>query len=260
MSTRTRRQPGIAGAVMFDLRRLHEEWMELLFPRQRGQGHPVMGKWRPKTGLQKVAYYGWGAIGLFGLLVLYPLTVLGLATRYHARKLDSTATRIGILGVLAVCIVVWGALTVVAHLQLPFRGFLAVLTASAVATVSATLAYVTKNVGGRISTILLAYPFAVTAVFLPPVVAAFQLPALEEMVFGTSEELAIFILDEILFVMGINEWIRATFDLEGLGFALMWLALSFVVGWFLGLLVGLANVIRPRSPTEDEGSDGGESE
>ena len=37
----------IIGGVKIDLRRLHETWMELVYPRQRGAGDTVLGRWTP---------------------------------------------------------------------------------------------------------------------------------------------------------------------------------------------------------------------
>ncbi|MFU8869492.1 MAG: hypothetical protein ACNA7R_16485, partial [Natronococcus sp.] len=150
MATRTRRgEAGVVGEVATDLRRLHGGWMALAFPRQRGRGHAVMGRWRPETTPQTVGYYGWGTLGALGLLVLYPLTVLGFATRYYAARLDSTRARLGVAGVTALAVLAWGTLTALAHLQLEPDAVLAVAAASAVATGATALAAGCSRVGGR---------------------------------------------------------------------------------------------------------------
>lgn len=247
MSTRSRRRGGggVVGAVKTDIHQLHGAWMELIFPRQRGRGHSVMGKWKPETVLQKIGYYGWGSIGALGLFLLYPLTVIGLGTRYYAAKLDSTRTRLGIAGVTGIALLGWGTLTVIAHLQLPFDAFLAIAAASAVATVSTTLAAACSKFGGRAVSVFLAYPFAMTALFLPPVVAALVTPSLESIVLEPSYEFAVWALDNVLFVGGVNEFLRANYQLEGAAYAGMWVGVSFPLGWFFGLVVGLANFVRP---------------
>ncbi|WP_049926952.1 hypothetical protein [Halopiger goleimassiliensis] len=247
MSTRSRRGGGggIVGAIRTDLARLHGAWMELVFPRQRGRGHSVMGKWKPETLPQKIGYYGWATVGVLGLLVLYPLTVIGLATRYYAAKLDSTRTRLGIVGVTGVAILAWGALTVSAYLRLPFDAFVAVAAASSAGVVAAALAAASAKFGGRFTTVLLAYPFAMTAIFLPPVVAALVTPSLEPYVLDPSYDFAVWILDNVLFVGDLNSLLRENFTLEGGAYAAMWLGMSFPLGWFLGVLVALANLVRP---------------
>ncbi|WP_394338535.1 hypothetical protein [Halonotius aquaticus] len=247
------RSPGLIGAIRIDLLRLHETWMEVVFPRQLDPGH-VLGKWKPETGVQTAGYYLWAALGLPLVLIGYPLLLVGYGTRFYAIKLDSAATRLGILGAVLVSVVVWGVLSAVASYQfgtvgtisLNAEGFLAVVAASVVATVSAVLAVLFSRVGGRGTSVLLAYPAAMTALFLPPVVAALFEPTLQETIFPWSEDLAIGILDGPLSVGGLNEIIREQFTLEGTGYVLMWLSLSVPLGWFLGGLVAFADIIRPK--------------
>jgi len=247
------RSPGLIGAIRIDLLRLHETWMEVVFPRQLDPGH-VLGKWKPETGVQTAGYYLWAALGLPLVLIGYPLLLVGYGTRFYAAKLDSAATRLGILGAVLLSVVVWGALSAAASFQfgdagqfsLAAEGFLAVVAASVVATISAGLAVLFGRIGGRATSVLLAYPAAMTALFLPPVVAALFVETLQQTIFPASEELAITILDEILFIGGLNDIIREQFTLEGVGYVLMWLSLSVPLGWFLGGLVAFANIIRPK--------------
>ncbi|WP_394742065.1 hypothetical protein [Natronococcus roseus] len=246
MATRTRRgDAGVLGEIATDVRRLHVGWMALRFPRQRGRGHAVMGRWTPETTSQQLRYYGWGVLGALGLLVAYPLTVLGLATRYYAAKLDSTRTRLGVAGVTGLAVLAWGGLTAVAHLQLEPDAVLAVAAASAVATGATALSAGCSRVGGRSVSVLLAYPFALTALCLPPVVAALVTPSLEGVVLEPSYAFAVQLLEGPLAVGGINELLRANFELAGAAYAAMWVAIAFPLGWLLGLAVALANLVRP---------------
>lgn len=247
-----RRSSGLGDAIRIDLVRLHETWMELAFPRQLDPGS-VLGKWKPETTLQQTAYYGWSALGIPLVVVGYPLLLLGVAVRYNARTLDSAGTRLGIVGVVLLAAVVWGALSVAAHLQLSSNAFVAVAAASVVAVFSAGAAFFFSRIDGRTTSVLFAYPFALTALFLPPVVAALFVPSLQAVIFAPSEALAIWLLDTVLSVGGFSEWLRNTFSLrakylfvEGEGFALMWFAIAIPAGWFLGLLAALADLIRPR--------------
>lgn len=249
-----RGKTGLLEALLLDVVRLHETWMEIAFPRQLDPSS-VLGKWKPETTLQKVAYYLWAALGAPLVAVGYPLLLVGFATRFYAAKLDSAVTRYGVAGAVIVATVVWGLLTVITHLQLSFDAVIAVGAASVVAVVSAALAAGFTKTGGRWVSVLLAYPFAMTAIFLPPVVAALFTPTLERLILPPSYDLARWILDTFLFVGGLNDVLRGAFDLEtfgqqwglpGLGYVLMWVAISVPLGWFLGVLVALANLIRPR--------------
>jgi MFS family permease len=241
--------PGVIDAIRIDLARLYAVWMGILFPRQR-ESHSVLGKWEPETTLGTVKYRIWGVIGAVVLVILYPLTLLGFAARFYARRIDRTAASIGTLGVVLVSVLAWGLLTAVAQVRFESRGFIAVAAAGVVATVSAVLARVFTR-GGRVKSVLVGYPFAVTAIFLPPVVAALYSPALAEFVFPRSELLAIWILDNLLFVFGLNTLIRATFNLQGVWYVAMWFGIAVPVGWFVGGLVALAELVRP---TDDSGN------
>lgn len=235
---------GLLAAVRIDLRRLHETWMALLFPRQRGYEGTALGKWQPSTTGERATYGAWSALGFAVLLVGYPLLLLGVVTRFYARRFDGAATRLGVLGVVLLSVLVWGGLSVVAHFRFSPEGFAAVLAASAVATVSGVLAMLSKRAGGRVLTVFAAYPFGVTAVLLPPVVAALYSPTVAELVFPRSQNIAVWLLDNVLVVGGVNEVLRARFDLTEFAYVLMWFGLAVPVGWFLGLVVTLANVVR----------------
>ena len=244
-------QPGLGEAIRIDLVRIHDGWMGLVFPRQTTAAHSVLGKWRPRTTGDRIKYRCWQLLGMVALTIAYPLAVVGFATRFYTRRIDRTAASIGILGVVLLSVVLWGSLTAAAYLRnFSFEGLVAVAAAGGVATVSAVLAMTFARVGGRVTTVVLAYPFAVTAIFLPPVVAALYSPSLAAVVFPSSQSLAVWVLDNVLDLYGLNEAIRYYFDLEGLAYVGMWFAIAVPVGWALGLLVTLANVVRPSGRNE----------
>lgn len=242
---------GFLEAVRIDLERLHAAWMELVFERQLEPVHPTLGKWRPETALEHLVYWPWAALGLLVLLVGYPLVVVGFAVRVYASRIRTAAVAMGLLGVVILTAVIWGLLTLATYLAaFPWEGVLAVGVGGGVATISAALAVLFARVDGRPVTVILAYPFALTAIFLPPVVAAFYSPSLAEVVFPNSDVIATWILDNVLSFWGIAAYLRATFTLVGIGYIAMWLALSFPVGWVLGLIVSLANIVRPADRSE----------
>jgi hypothetical protein len=97
---------------------------------------------------------------------------------------------------------------------------------------------------GRASTVVLAYPLGVTAIFLPPVVASLYSPTLASVVFPSSESLAVWLLNNVLAVGGLAAFIRASFELQGLAHVGMWFLLAVPTGWFLGALATLATGVR----------------
>ncbi len=244
---------GIVEGVKIDVVRLHETWMELVFPRQRTAVHRVLGKWKPRTRADEVKYYLWGALGVPLVALLYPCLLAGVAVRYNARRLDSASTRLGLVGVVLVAALGWGLLTAAAWLssRIGYSGFVAIAAASTVAVVSAALAVVFKRVGGRGTTVLLAYPFAMNALFLPPVVAALYDPALG-VIIERSTELANFFRDDVFVgpLDPVSDYLSENYDFEGFVVALMWFCIATPLGWILGLLVTLADLVRPKSVEE----------
>lgn len=237
---------GVVDGIRVDVKRLHDSWMELLFPRQREAEHSVLGRWRPRRPRDLAAYRTWAALGVPLVAILYPLALLGFAVRFYARRFDSASTRLGVAGVVLLAVVVWGALTAAAYVRLSPAAVLAVGSASTVAVVSAGLAALFARRGGRATTVLLAYPFGVTAVLLPPVVAALYSPTLGEAVLPGSDSLAIWLLENPLGALGVDEVLRENFDLAGFAYVLMWFAIAIPLGWLLGLLVTLADLVRPK--------------
>ncbi len=241
--------PGeLVAGVRVDVRRFHETWMELFFPRQRSTNSSVLGKYTPDSTVGMVAYRLWSVLGALVVGVTYPLVVAGYVLRYQSRRLDTAATRLGLVGVVVLTALVWGALTVVARLQFSSQGFLAVAAASVVATLSAALAVVFVRVDGRPVTVVVAAPFAVTAVTLPPVVAAFFSTTLADLIFPNTETVAAWILDTLQATATGDEvatYLREEYELSGVAYALLWFGFSVPVGWIVGLLVALADVVRP---------------
>jgi hypothetical protein len=245
-----REQYGIVSGVRTDVRQLHDYWMAIVFPKLR-QTHAVMGRWRPTGAGQRAAFYVWGTLGAVALLVGYPLLLLGFATRFYSRRADSTATRLGLAGVVVLSTVIWGLLTLLARLRFSPEGFLAVAAASVVAVTSAGLAVVFSRIGGRATTVVLGYPMAMNAFFLPPVVAALYSPSLAGVIFPESATLARWLLDNVLVVGDLNGYLRARFTLEGAAYVAMWSALAIPVGWLLGAVVTLADAVRPAPETKE---------
>lgn len=241
---------GVVSGIRFDLNRLHETWMEIVYPRQRDASDTVLGTWTPDSALGMALYRLWSALGVPVIAVVYPLVLCGVFVRYQTRRIDGTATRLGAVGVVLLSVLVWGALAALARyepgsIDLVSGGFTAVAVAGGVATVSAALAVAFRRVGGRGTTVALAYPFAMTAIFLPPVVAALYSTAVASVVIPASDSLSRWFLYEVLTVVGIAEFFIENFERQGFAYVVIWLAISFPLGWLLGLLVTLADLVRP---------------
>jgi len=238
---------GIVGGIQIDLKRLHETWMELVYPRQRGADDTVLGKWTPDSQFGMVLYRLWSIVGVPVIALVYPLVLFGAFLRFQTRRVDSTATRLGVVGVVLLSIVAWGLLIALARFRLDLAtgGITAIVAASGVATLSAALAVFTRRIDGRFVTVLLSYPFGVTAIFLPPVVAALFSPAVADTVIPLSDELARWLLFNVMDAIGAGDYLRANFEREGIAHAVIWLGISVPLGWVIGTLVTLADLVRP---------------
>lgn len=259
MAIERRPDEALLRAIRVDVRRLFDTWMECAFPRQRDVEHSVLGRWRPESFRDKALYWLWAAVGIPLIAVVYPTTVVGLGVRFYASRFDSAQSRLGLVGVVLVMIIVWGLLTLAAYIGLSVQAVQAVAGASLVAIVSAILAVVFTRRGGRVTTVALAYPFAVTAIFLPPVVAALYSPTVANAVLPESDRIAIYILDELLPRLPrgarASSFLRTNYELVGGAYALMWFGIAVPVGWVFGLIVTLADLVRPRGVEESEEAD-----
>ncbi|WP_340101177.1 hypothetical protein [Salinibaculum salinum] len=242
-------QRGVVDALKIDLKRMHETWMEVVWPRQRSAEGTVLGKWTPDGGMSLYLYRLWSALGVPIVALVYPLVLFGYFIRFQTRRVNSTAVSLGFVGVVTLFAILWGALAVLAKFQfsasLDSGGVTAVAAASVVAIVSAALAFGSYALDGRPLTVLLAYPFAMTAIFLPPVVAALYAPAVAGVVLDQSDSLARWFLFDAPSIFGVQEFLIEEFEREGFAYVLMWFGISVPLGWLLGILVTLADLVRP---------------
>jgi hypothetical protein len=239
---------GLAGAIRFDLVRLHETWMEFVYPRQRGAEDTVLGKWQPSGGREALFYRLWSVLGVPAVALSYPFVLFGYFVRFQSRRVTLTAQRLGVVGVLAVFVLLWGGLSAVVRFDVvsfDAGAFVAIAAASGVAVASAGLAYGFWRLGGRVVTVLLAYPFATTAIFLPPVVAALYSTALAEVVLSGTDSLAIWFVESGPDLFGLTDYLVEQFDLRGPAYVALWFGIAVPLGWLLGGVVTLADLVRP---------------
>ena len=240
-------EQGLGDAIRFDLRRMHETWMEVFYPRQRDAQSTVLGKWRPDEGLQLYLYKLWSALGVPVVGILYPVVLFGYFVRFQTRRVNVTAVRLGFVGVVLLFVLLWGALSALVAFplagQVDSGGVTAIVAASGVAVLSAALAFGFWVLDGRPVTVFFAYPFAMTAIFLPPVVAALYSEAIAEIVLTRSDSLATWSLDQMPQV--VHDFFVEEFDRTEFAHVIIWFGVSVPVGWVLGIVVTLADLVRP---------------
>lgn len=235
-------------AVQVDLARLLAAWRDLAFDRPTNEY--ATRRWRPNGVVKHVAYTIWSILGAVLIAIVYPFAALGFWIRYVARQVDRVVAGLGVLVIGGTVALLWGALSALAWNRLPAAGFRAVLAASIAATVSVACSWAFAHYRSRTLTLVLAYPFAVAAVFLPPVTAALYSPTFGSVVLSGSTSLAAWLLNTVLAVGGLGEAIHQHFNLAGFAFVGMWFGFAVPIGWAFGLLVTLADAIRPRERRE----------
>lgn len=240
---------GLITAIRADVGRLHSSWMGLIFPAQESSTTSVLGKWKPQSRRQQITYGGWSIIGYILLLLTYPFAATAALVLLTAQGIDRTAASLGLVGVGGVTLLVWGAFTAAAYVQLPAQGFIAVAAATVVATVSAVLSRLTTRIDGRPVTVAISHPLAVTVLFLPPVTAAIYSPTVAEYVFPRSRSIAIWLLENILWIGNLNTVLQQMFELQGISHIAMWFALAFPVGWILGTVITVISLMRSEDST-----------
>lgn len=238
----------LSAAVKVDCTRLLAAWRDIAFERQADE-YSIQDRWRPDSPGAQVAFWAWSVLGAILISVVYPFAALGFWTRYVTRQIDRLVAGLGVLVIIAAVAVLWGGLTALAWDRLPTAGFRAVLAASVVATASVGLSWMFARHGSRRLTLLLAYPFAVAAIFVPPVTAALFSPTIGDVILSESELFAEWLLNNVIIIGDLSTTIRQQFELAGVAFIAMWFGFAIPVGWTLALLVSLANLIRPRTRT-----------
>ena len=235
----------VVTAIKADLTRLLSGWRGLIFAQQATAYAAGTDQWRLDTSWKRAGFGVWSLLGVVLLPMFYPFVAFGFWVSYVTRQIDRTVASRGILAIIGSVALVWTGLTVIAWARFQTAGFQAVLAASVVATASVGLSWAFTRTQSRILTLLVAYPFAVSAVFLPPVTAALYSPTLGSVVLPGSVSLAVWLLDNPLRVLGVSAFLREQFKLTGLAFLWMWFAFAVPSGWVLGALVTVANAVRP---------------
>lgn len=240
---------GLASAVRYDLRVMHETWMEFIFPRQRATSDTVLGKWEPQETREIIGYRLWSAVGVPVVGLVYPLVLLGYFFRFQTHRINLTALRLGTIGVVGLFVVLWGGLAALASFQFSGSftdgGITAIGAASGVAVVSAALAFGLWRLGGRVVTVLFAYPLALTAIFLPPIVAALFSTAAADLVLSRSDSIWQWFVEDGPELFGLVDYLVDNYQRDELAHVVIWFAVSVPLGWILGTVVTLADLLRP---------------
>lgn len=231
--------------IRADLNRLYSNWMSIRYPRFNNP-HSVIGKYTPEGSVDSFLYYIWSFIGIVVSSFIYPIALVGLGVRFGASGIKRTVSSLGIIGTMLVFLFTWLGLVGVMIYLYGFETSIGVILAVGIALVSLVIAFLSHIYLSRSGMILVGYPSIYTAVFLPPITAALIAPGIGDDVLRQSVLFAEYILVTFAGPVNLENWLRQTFELQGVYHIVLWLAVSLLTGWITGGLIELSKLVRPK--------------
>lgn len=87
---------------------------------------------------------------------------------------------------------------------------------------------------GPVATVLVVHPLGGVALALPPIAAALVSPTFRTVARSFTTDVAVWLLIHLFRPIGLSRFLQQQFDLEGVGFVLLWTAVIVIVGWVIG--------------------------
>lgn len=236
--------PLIRVSMIEDVKNIHSYWMDLLYDRHR-QPHPVLGKEIPNSRKGRFFRKLWLVIGVIFSVVTYPTLLTGLAVRFvFIKKVNKFIRNNGIAVALLTVSSLWMCLIGLSYYINGSETAVGVAVASTIAVTSTIVSYYTSRVGGRVTTILLSYPLAYTAILLPPVTFAVIHSGYGQSLLMVTTDIAVWLQNTISKPLMLREFISKQFDLVGYNYMVLWTIFSFIIGWLTGLIVSVSRIFR----------------
>lgn len=145
-----------------------------------------------------------------------------------------TNTHMRSMGIVAgVTLLFWGISVIYGAFEYGTSGLVALTGASLIAVVTGAVATLFYLAPGRVKTVAITHPFAISTLFLPATAIALNEPAFSGFLYD-STLFAEFIINTFLAPIGLETFFRTTFELKGTSYLVMWFAISFPAGWIFG--------------------------
>ncbi|WP_155120792.1 hypothetical protein [Haloarcula sp. K1] len=161
-------------------------------------------------------------------------TWIGLFFGWMDKWRTLTNTHIRSISLVAgVTLLFWGTGIIAGAFKYGTSGLTALIGASLIAVVTGAVATLFYLAPGRVKTVAIAHPFAISTLFLPTTVIALNEIAFSGFLYF-SWLIVEFTNNTFLAPIGLETFFRTTFDLEGSNYLLLWFAISFPVGWTFG--------------------------
>jgi hypothetical protein len=228
-------------SIQRDIKTVHSYWMSTLFDNQN-QTHPVAGKKIPTDKLQMSIYFIWSGLGYPVSVIGYLLAVVGNVIKIFVDRIVSKADEWGISSVFVLALLSWMIVGVVVFYLYGQEDAIAFAVSSTISLLFLIISFVSREIASVKTTVVIAYPAAYTAVFLPPVSAALIVPEIASTVFPLSTDVANYILNSLVFD-SLENFLRSTFNLIGFSHLILWSAISVTLGWLTGISVKSAELV-----------------
>lgn len=216
--------------------------MSAIFDDQK-QPHPVAGVKMPKGRVQMSIYLIWSFLGYPASVAGYLLAVVGNILKIFVDRIVSKADDWGISSVFLLLLLLWVSIGVAVLYFYQQEDAIAFALSSTIGLLSLIIAFVAREIGSSKTTVLVAYPAAYTAIFLPPVSAALIVPEIASTVLPLSTDVANYILNSAIVFDSLEDSLRSTFNLIGFSHLILWTAISVTLGWFTGICVKSAELV-----------------
>lgn len=225
-----------------DFKSIHAHWMDILYDRY-SDPHPVLGSETPETKTGRALKGTWFTIGVVLSIILYPIVLTGLILRFVIiKKLNRFISNNGMLVALVSVFILWFSLIGISYHIEGIETATAMAVASTITFASSVVSYFSRKIGGRLSTILLSYPLAYTAILLPPITFSIIHSGYGQELLLLTEEAVHWFQDVASRQLDLGRSVPK--DLVKYGHIAPWVIVSFVLGSITGLIVSISRLLK----------------
>lgn len=229
-------------SIRRDIKTVHAYWISILFEK-KNRPHPVAEEDIPTNRVQMSIYIIWSVLGYPVSVIGYLLAIAGNIIKIFVDRIVSKADDLGISNVFIFALIAWMIIGIVVFYLYGQEDAIAFAISSIISLLFLIISFVSREIGSAKTTVIISYPAAYTAVFLPPVSAALIVPEIASLVFPLSVDVVNYILDLPIVFDALENYLRSTFNLEGVSHLILWTLISVTLGWFTGISVKSAELV-----------------
>lgn len=225
-----------------DLNSIHKHWMNIIY-QWHINPHPVTGKSTPDRPYKRTLYFLWSSVGLTLVIPIYILALMGIFVDIVAKRIKKFVESKGISVSILLLVFLWGFLVILTYFLLGYKTATGVFLSSAVAVLSAVVAYLSYLSNNQRVFLMIGYPAIYTALFLPPITLAVLSPVVGDQILEYSTDITIFMQLKFAKPLGLQELFTENFDLQDQNHIILWFFISIIFGWLTGIIHKASNLL-----------------